>query len=141
MTNMARLYGSNDVDALFQGHPVTSAPFPLAGGRKRQKNFDEGRVRAVLEHPDQHEMTDIDPRTLHATQPQVTRAGVQHYMSNPHGPTYADQGNAGNDRPMVYARDDGRNLLLSGHHRASTALLRGEQFKAVVVRGPWGPER
>jgi hypothetical protein len=40
----------------------------------------------------------------------------------------------------VYHReDDDQDLLLSGHHRAGAALLRGEPLKARLFQGGWGP--
>lgn len=135
----AQFYGKQDIDALFKGHPATVAPFRRAGGRKDRQNYDQSRVQATLRHPNPP-MESFNPRDLHITQGNVTRAGVQHYLSGAEG-TYADSQQAGNKHPVVYKREDGRNLLLSGTHRATAALLRGKQVRAVVVEGPWGPAR
>jgi hypothetical protein len=134
--NPEQFHGKNDVDVIFKGHPLAPTPFPHAGGRKDKQSYDPDRVREAITHPS---LSDVDPRTVHSTQPSVTRAGVSHYLENTE--VYKDPHNAGNRHPVVYDRDDGRRLLLSGHHRATAALLRGEQFKAVVVPGPWGPAR
>lgn len=137
--NGDQFFGKNDVDAIFKGHPTAPAPFPRSGSRKDRKDYDQSRVVAALRRPNGPELTDIDPRTLHATQPGITRAGVQHYMGS--SEVYKDAHQAGNANPVVYDREDGRRLLLSGHHRATAALLKGEQFKGVVVPGPHGPAR
>lgn len=138
--NPDQFHGKNDVDAIFHGNPIAPAPFPMAGGLKHTKPYDNSLVEAALMRPGGPELTSVDPRTVHSTQPSVTRAGVQHYM-DPSATGYKDAHKAGNRDPVVYDRDDGRRLLLSGTHRATSALLRGEQFDAVVVRGPWGPKR
>jgi hypothetical protein len=88
----------------------------------------------------------VDPRTLHSTQRGLTRGGVQHYMNDPSyeetGATYADAEKIGNRYPVIYSRKEAgdvtRNVLLSGHHRAAKALLRGEDLRAIVVPGKEG---
>ena len=144
-----RLYGSDDVDALFHGNPLASAPFTPAGRSTKKMDYDKDLVHDALVHPARHQLQAVDPRELRSTQPSVTRAGVQHYMNpdNPYektGETFAEQDNIGNRRPIVYDREDGERsckLILSGHHRAAAALLHGKPLQAVVVRGGWGPKR
>ncbi len=135
-------YGSNDPDRLFgSGDAPAPAPWPRAARRKSQRDYDPDIVRQALEGP--QELVDVDPRHLHSTQPSVTRPGVDYYMGDDYnrtGETFADKGNAGNRHPTVYERE-GVNLLLSGHHRASAALLQGRPLPARKVVGPWGPER
>ena len=62
-----------------------------------------------------------------------------------HGQTFADQHNIGNRYPFVYSRtrEGGEvdHLLLAGHHRAASALLKGEPLMARHVEGGWGPDR
>lgn len=135
-----RAYGSNDPSTLFGDSPATVAPWPPAGRRKSQKDYEKSKVEAAVLNPDQYRAK-VDPRELHATQPSITRAGVAHYLEHgTTGPLYADSHQAGNREPVVYDRE-GTKLLLSGHHRAASALLRGEQFDAVVVKGSWGEPR
>jgi ribosomal protein S18 acetylase RimI-like enzyme len=135
----ARAWGSNDRDTLFpDGAVKTSAPWPAMGRRKDVKDYDHDAVREMLKNPP--ELTPVDPRTLHATQPSITRHGVGHYLSGAEG-TFADHGNPGNEHPVVYHREDGQSLLLSGHHRAAAALLRGEPLMARQIHGPWGGPR
>ena len=131
-------YGSGDPSALFGEGPTTTAPWPRAAREKRRAPYDESRVAAVLSEP---EFRDVDPRKLHSTQPNITRQGVDYYMGHEYertGTTFADQGDPGNRFPIVYGRDDGQNLLVSGHHRAATALLRGESLRANFAQGGWG---
>lgn len=139
MSRVEQFYGAKDPDRLFKGAPTAASPFPAAGRRKSVKDYDHAKVKAVLENPGDHEMVDFDPRTLHSTQPSIVRAAVQHYSSGAAG-TYENSGNAGNARPVVYQRH-GTNIILSGHSRATSALLAGEQFKAVPVKGGWGGPR
>lgn len=137
------LHGAGDVDAAFGEHGRVVAPWPRASRRKDRAPYDQEVVRQGLSQPAQVE--DIDPRFLHATQPHVTRQGVSYYMDDPRyeeqGRTFADPGNVGNAFPVVYDREDGYRLLLSGHHRATAALLKGRGLKARRFEGPWGPER
>jgi hypothetical protein len=141
-----RAAGSGSLDRLFpDGAPITSAPWSQAGKRRDRQDYNPDVVRAALLHPQGHQMVDVDLKTLSATQPSVTRSAVQHYLEHPDyeetGTTYADQNNAGNRRPVLYAREDGTNLLLSGHHRATASLIKGSQFRAIQLEGPWGPPR
>ena len=121
-------------------------PWPSAGGRKNQKPYDQGLVKDALLNPDHYRVApqDLNDTNLRSTQPGLTRAGVQHYMGEAyrtHGTLYSDVHNAGNQRPMVYHRDDGISLLLSGHHRAAAALLGDLPLNAIHVHGPWGAKR
>ena len=132
-----RLHGSGNTDALFKGAPKTVAPWPSAGRTKANpRGYDPNLVQAALKAPEHH-MTEMDPRHLHATQPWVTKAGVDYYMTSEYhetGKTFADQGDAGNRYPVVYQDTQGRNRLLSGHHRATAALHMGTQFNALLVQ-------
>lgn len=142
----SQFYGKG-LDHLFKGSDITGVPFPRAARLKAVKDYDEDLVRRSLREPPQLE--EFDPRALHATQPNVTRGGVDYYMGGEYGrtgTTYADQGNAGNRHPFVYVREGMAEgpptpMLLSGHHRATAALLKGEPLRARIVRGPWGQRR
>lgn len=131
-----RAFGSNDVEALLGTAPVGAVPWAPAGGRIGRKPFDQTLVAAALNKKQQPEP--VDPRDLRSTQGHLVRAGVKHYLSGAEG-LYADEHNPGNKNPVVYDRE-GTHIILSGHHRAAAALLRGEQFHAVVVHGGYGPE-
>lgn len=130
------MHGAGDSAHLFAGAPKTVSPWPSAGRTKSNpRGYDPERVNAAVANPSAH-LRQMDPRDLHATQPWVTKEGVDYYMGTAYkktGRTFADQGNAGNRFPVIYTDTQGRNKLLSGHHRATAALLRGEQFKALHV--------
>lgn len=137
-----RAHGAKNLEELFGESPVTPTPWPRAGQLKRRASFDQGVVNEALTGP--RELTRVDPRALHSTQPGITRQGVDYYMGTEYeetGKTFADQGDPGNRYPVVYDREDGQSLILSGHHRGAAALLRGEEFDAIRTQGPWGPER
>jgi len=136
-----KAFGAKNPEELFGESPTSPAPWPRAARQKRRGSFDQGRVDAALRNP---VLSEVDPRNLHATQPSITRAGVDYYLGDEYqetGTTFADQDQAGNRFPVVYSREDGQNLALSGHHRAAAALLRGETLRAIHIEGPWGPER
>lgn len=149
------LYGAKDIDALFpEGKEIASSPWAMAGRRKDRQDYDPDLVRRAIESPAE-DLADVDPRHLRATQPMVTRGGVDYYMNDRRwaetGRTFADQDNPGNAWPVVYRRHnefrtadwqpEHEDLLLSGHHRATAALLQGKQFKARQVEGGYGPPR
>lgn len=131
------MYGAGDAAKMFGGAPKTVSPWPSAGKTKSNpRGYDQTLVNKALDNPAPH-MTDMDPRNLHATQPWVTSAGVSHYMGDEYrktGRTFADQHERGNNFPVVYTDVQGRNKILSGHHRASAALLQGKQLRAINVR-------
>jgi hypothetical protein len=116
------------------GVPTTVSPFPQASPSKTHRTYNPRLVDEALSNPEPN-LEPVDPRNLHGSQPGLTRAGVAHYMDNP-DTLFADGHQAGNQHPVVFhdeVRD--RDVLLSGHHRATAALLRGEQFNAVRVSG------
>ena len=132
------LHGAGTHEALFPegGAPKVVAPWPMAGRTKGKPMYDQSKVVSALSQP--RRTTAMDPRSLHSTQPWVHEEGVRYYMNNPEyqktGRTFADQGNVGNRTPVVYSDASGRNLILSGHHRATSALLKGGQFEAIHVK-------
>lgn len=130
-----RARGSGDLSTLFNG-PTGSTPWKPAGGRIDRFAYDTDRVKEfVRERPEPQE---VDLRYLHSMQDGVTRHGVRHYMEKP-DELYADKHQAGNRVPVVYHReDDDRHMILSGHHRATAALLQDRQFNAIVVPGGYG---
>lgn len=136
-----RLHGRKELSALFGqgGSPLALVPFPGAGRRKGQPLYNQEAVTAELSRP--HPRTvDIDPRLLSGSQPNVTRAGVEHYLGDRYeetGETFADQNNVGNQFPFVVTKrrpvvhEGGpthEHVIISGHHRATAALLRGRRL-------------
>lgn len=136
MSRIDDFWGKKDPEVMFGNRPLTMAPWPPAGRRKDRQDYDKSAVESALRGKQEPEP--IDPRELRSTQPNITYAGVKHYIDS--SEVYKDRDNAGNRNPVVYERN-GERMILSGHHRAAKALLHGEQFNAVVVRGDWGPPR
>lgn len=143
-------YHGKGMESLFPegSAPKTVNPFPAAGRRKDRGGWDPGVVHQALSEGRQ--TSHIDPRELKSTQTWVTHQGVSHYMSGEYertGRTFSDQHDPGNARPIVYSRprtpEGGtqEHIILSGHHRATAALLKGEQLEHIAVKGPWGPLR
>lgn len=138
----AHLFGAG-LAGLPGAGPTAGAPFERArGGAAIGRTYDLDLVRKAAADKD-HPVTEIDPRSLSKVQPSVTRDGVRHYLGNPNE-TYADaNGKAGahtigNKTPIVYQTEDGvENVIMTGHHRATAALLSGQMLQAKVVKGPW----
>lgn len=135
MSRTAQFWGAGSVEKMFpDGAPTTVSPFPQASPSRTHRTYDPRKVDEALANPEAH-MVKVDPRNLHGSQPGITRAGIAHYMENP-GTLFADAHQAGNQHPVVF-HDTVRNreVLLAGTHRATTSLLKGEQFDAVRVSG------
>jgi hypothetical protein len=143
-------FGAGDIHALTSGMPKAPIPWEQATRLKNRGDYDKDLVRHAIQHPEQH-FDEVDPRDLHGTQPEITNAGLHYYMHERGNSeeTYADKGNIGNRHPVVYTRDPNplnprqgqQHVLLSGHHRAAAALLKGEPLRCVHVHGPWGDPR
>lgn len=86
---------------------------------------------------------ELDPRLLHGIQPGVHTQGVEYYLGDQYrrsGQTFEQtKGLApteSNRLPTVYRREDGMNVLLSGHHRAAAALSQDRGLLARIMEGP-----
>lgn len=133
-----RLYGAGTSSALFRGgSPIVPAPWDRGPRFKKFPSYDAEAVTEMLKRPPVLE--EMDPRNLHASQPSVTQPGVNYYLEDENywktGETYADKNNVGNRYPVVYSDVRGRNIILSGHHRATAALLRGTPLVTRRVQG------
>jgi hypothetical protein len=143
--SVAKFFGKGS-EEMFGGAVKTPAPWPSAGRSKALQDYDPEVVSGVIARAPE-DIAEVDPRTLHASQPWITSAGVEHYMSGQYeetGKTFADSDNAGNVYPVVYMREVGERvtpIILSGHHRAAAALAQGRPLRALVARGGWGPPR
>lgn len=132
------LFGSGRATTLFGNAQITPTPWTGAGKKKDGSHHNQELIRKTMQEPPVVES--IDPRYLHSTQPSVVRSHVSDYMGEAGeeykrtGKTVADQGNVGNQWPTVYERRDGRRDILSGHHRATSALLKGEPLQGRVIR-------
>jgi hypothetical protein len=150
----AAQFHGRGVESLFPegSGPVRSAPWPRAARSRAIHDYDQPRVAAALSRPPQ--LQEVDPRDLHSTQPSIHRPGVDYYSGSHYhetGLTYEPTENVGNRFPVVYHRGESppesglsvppQRLLLSGHHRAAAALVKGEPLRAIVVEGPWGGKR
>jgi hypothetical protein len=118
---------------------ATTIPFPSASRLKGEPAFDREAVNQALAGPVR--LSNFDPRTLHASQPGVTREGVDYYLEETGlngfratGRTFADQDQAGNRYPVVYRNPrSGQLVILSGHHRATAALVQARPLEAIYV--------
>jgi hypothetical protein len=149
--HLGRLYGTGQEGfrQLFPGDTSQAlTPWRQAGGLKTHMPFEQEKVNEAVRQPESS-LTDVDPRNLKATQPYIMRAPLEHYMhpqAQESGRTYADREQAGNRYPVIYSRThpatgDVENLILSGHHRATAALLGGQFLRARYVQGGFGKER
>lgn len=132
------LWGKNSWRAMFGNSLTTIAPWKFHRFGPRSP-LDKDAVAKVLANPGAHR-SQFDPRTLEAIQPSLVRAGVAFYLHDPtyqtSGTTFADQGMESNRIPIVYVTRDGKSVILTGHHRAAAALLKGEMLTALRVDEP-----
>ena len=141
--------GESGFRQLFPGEQSSAlTPWSGVGGLKHRAPYEQSKVSAALREP-ASKLVEVDPRNLRATQPEITRAGVEYYMGQEHrrtGETFADRMSPGNRYPVVYSRThpvtgNVENMILSGHHRAAAALLQGRQLHARYIQGGYGEER
>jgi hypothetical protein len=140
-----RLHGSgrDGVNATFGNGPTGLTPWPRVGRLKGEPAYDDELVQVELrKKPADIVLQNTDPRELWASQGGLVKQHVEYYL---HDLTWkltaepsADKNQLGNRFPVVYFRDDGRRIILSGHHRAAAALLNGEPLKARIVTGGKG---
>lgn len=104
-------------------------PYPTISGGD---GVDWGRTEKINAVPTQ----DIDPRGLTATQPFVTHGGLHHYLSDTSGSLYDRKSGESNQFPTVFEDEQtGERRILTGHHRATAALLLGTPMTGRLVRG------
>ena len=133
MSRAAHFHGAGFAAMFPDETPITNAPWPQASPSRTHRTYNPALVDEALKDPESHRR-DVDPRNLHASQPNLTRAGVKHYMESDE--LMADSHQAGNQHPVVFHDTTAnREVLLSGHHRAAASLLQGGQFRPVVVEG------
>lgn len=134
--------GQEGMEHLFQSAPTAGPPFPhSARSSNRRAYFNHGAIEHAMQ---ERELTEVDPRTLMKSQSHILHAGVQHYMGDQYektGETYASP-EGGNRFPVVYEAHHPQfgniqRTILGGHHRATSALLRGVPLRAVLVRSPY----
>lgn len=136
------VYGSHDIDRLFpEGAVSTQSPWPrMSRTQDNPIGYDREVLHQALSDPERADhRAQFDPRTLLSSQPGIGRQGVSYYLGDEYakkGETFRDQEQVGNQIPVVYVNGKGDNIILSGHHRAAAALLKGEPLTALRVEEP-----
>jgi hypothetical protein len=132
----AERLGDDPEEWRYETADKTTVPWQTAAKSRTGPSYDKSLVDEELSSPSTH-VFGFDPRKLHATQPWVTKEGTRHYLRHgTSGPLYADKDNVGNYMPLVYVhRNTGQMRLLSGHHRATAALIKGQELPARYVIG------
>lgn len=121
-------------------HDKATIPWNKASRNKAGLDYDPTLVKDTLvRNSDADIYTKFDPRYLHGTQPSVTAPGVMHYLEHgQYGDLFADKDQMGNRLPFVYIHSGtGELRLLGGHHRAASALLKGEPLTARFAVGEY----
>lgn len=140
--SLARVKQSGMLDSLFpEAIAKATVPWPRAPRLPGGFLFDRGAVGVEFEH-ERPAVAFLDPATLWASQPGVTRAGVEYYLGLRWwvtGETYADKHSVFNRLPVVEVRPDGKHVILNGHHRSSAALLQGRRLLARCVDTAYRP--
>ncbi len=139
----ARLYGAGEagIDRIFGPAPTAPTPWQSAGKSKKYGLLHPDEKDAIASELSRQppSLVEFDPRPLLASQPSVVQHHLRHYMGRNYdltGQTAADQGNVGNRFPVILHRPSrNQNIILSGHHRATAALLKGVPLRALRVEG------
>ena len=120
-------YEGRDVTGYRMGH-LGSVPFPSVNRAPVDWENTEKINRVPLQ--------EVDPRPLVATQGFVTHGGMHHYLTDTTGELYDQNYSVSNQFPAVFEdAETGDRRILTGHHRATAALLKGEPLMARLVRG------
>ena len=130
--NADRYWGCGDLDALFGEHSQVIAPWPRAPRHKSQPAFDRTEIGQLLRRP--VDLAEIDPRDLWSSQPWVLRRHADHYLTGRWertGKISADGHAELNQFPVVVLDHCQRSVIVSGHHRATAALVEG---RPLLVR-------
>lgn len=139
--------GRDEALDLFRGHDLSPVT-PITGYSRasRWKETPPGtnamKVRGDLLRPEFARDAELDPReVLRATQPNLTRQAISHYTHPQASGTFAPAGR-GNDKPTIYVREETDphtkqprtdHIILSGHHRAASALYLGRPLEARII--------
>jgi hypothetical protein len=132
----AERLGDDPEEWRYQTADKTHVPWEVAAKSTSGTSYDKDLVQEELSSPSTH-VAGFDPRKLHATQPWVVKDPTRHYLrQGTSGKLYADQHTVGNYMPFVYVhRNTGQMRLLAGHHRATAALIKGQELPARYVIG------
>ena len=129
----AAWWGCGDLDLCFKGAAKTIVPWPSAGRRKGEPRTPVANVEHLLTAPPR--LHEVDPRTLHASQPWVLRTHAGYYLTGEWeltGRTSADMHSSANRYP-TFAERSGQLVIITGHHRSLAALIRGQPVLARIV--------
>jgi hypothetical protein len=114
-------------------------PWSPASRNTAGLRYDPTLVKDTIYRADIKDIAEFDPRYLHGSQPSITSSGVLHYLEKGQsGPLNADADDIGNQFPFVYIHQGtGEMRLVGGHHRATSALLKGEPLVARYAIGDY----
>ena len=111
---------------------TTQVPFHF---RYSHADVDPKRTESFSLAP----LTDVDPRTVEASQIGLQGGGLNHYLSVPYdvtGELFDKTRNTSNDWPVIFVDvETGVQVVQQGHHRTTAALLTGHFVRARVVHG------
>jgi hypothetical protein len=129
----ASLWGCGTLEGVFAGSCAAPAPWPRALRWKHRSAPHRSAAAEILERPPV--LTEVDPRTLRASQPAVLRSHVAHYLSGEWertGRTSADRHSLANQYPLVVDTAEGHRVVVAGHHRAVAALIQAQPLLARI---------
>jgi hypothetical protein len=131
----ARLWGAGDLGALFVGGaPKVVCPWPRASRTKGQAPLADQVVPALLDGPVW--LDEIDPRWLYSSQPWVVLEHAAYYLTGRWertGETSADGHEPSNQYPIIAVDHRGRDVILTGHHRSTAALIQARPLRCRRV--------
>jgi hypothetical protein len=135
-TLLDRVWASGDLGAVFGDRPKAAVPWPAAGRLKNQPPAWRLATPEALALP--VHLTEVDPRSLHASQTWVLREHATYYRTGVWeltGFTSADRDKDWNRYPVVVRDHRDRLVIAVGHHRSLVALVEGRPVLARVIGG------
>jgi hypothetical protein len=127
------LWGCGTLEAVFAGSCAAPTPWPRAQRWKHRPTSHRSLAAEILRQP--AVLAEVDPRTVHASQPAVLRSHVAHYLTGEWertGRTSADRHSLANQYPVVVDTAEGHRVVVAGHHRAVAALIQARPLLARV---------
>jgi hypothetical protein len=122
----AREYGSDGKPTSYGMESIARLPFPGSSSERRTV------PRGSTDGYHKWDIHDLDPRELTGTQHGLQGGAMSHYLKHSYGENaklFDNSQGSGNDRPVVVGFMK-RKFIMSGHHRAAAALLKGEPLQA-----------
>jgi len=133
----SRMYGCDDLDAVFGDTDMALCPWERAGRLKKGDPILESNTDAVLDSPIWLSL--VDPRRLWASQPWVLRTHAAYYRTGEWertGVTSADRHVEANRFPVIVPDRLDRLIIRTGHHRALAALIEGRPLLCRLATAP-----